>query len=148
MALTDKLNAIAEAIRGKTGKTEEMTLDQMATEISSIETGGICSVQEYEIVTTSWNSASGGIPAPVALTESDNFVLYLISDTTDKGSLVGVLTQTNVGGRTVSTMHQLLNSNGYVSESKSVNSDGTRIINGTSASIGFPGGTWRLLVWR
>ena len=40
MALTDKLTAIADAIRGKTGKTEEMTLAQMATEIEGIETGG------------------------------------------------------------------------------------------------------------
>lgn len=40
MALTDKLTAIADAIRGKTGKTEEMTLDQMATEIGEIEAGG------------------------------------------------------------------------------------------------------------
>lgn len=40
MALTDKLTAIADAIRGKTGKTDGMTLDQMATEISGISTGG------------------------------------------------------------------------------------------------------------
>lgn len=37
MALTDKLTAIADAIRGKTGKTEELTLDQMPTEIASIK---------------------------------------------------------------------------------------------------------------
>ena len=40
MALTNKLTAIADAIRGKTGKTAQMTLDQMATEIAGIETGG------------------------------------------------------------------------------------------------------------
>lgn len=40
MALTDKLRAIGDAIRGKTGKTEEMTLDQMAVEIDGIQTGG------------------------------------------------------------------------------------------------------------
>ena len=40
MALIDKLTAIADAIRGKTGKTEEMTLDQMVTEIEGIQTGG------------------------------------------------------------------------------------------------------------
>lgn len=40
MALTDKLRAIADAIRGKTGGTEEMTLDQMAAEIEGIESGG------------------------------------------------------------------------------------------------------------
>lgn len=40
MALTDKLTNIADAIRGKTGKTEELTLDQMATEIAGIQAGG------------------------------------------------------------------------------------------------------------
>lgn len=36
MALTDKLTAIAEAIRSKTGKTDSMTLAQMPEEIASI----------------------------------------------------------------------------------------------------------------
>lgn len=40
MALTDKLTAIANAIRAKTGKTDAMTLDGMASEIEAIETGG------------------------------------------------------------------------------------------------------------
>jgi hypothetical protein len=40
MALTDKLTAIANAIREKTGKTESLTLDQMVTEITGIEVGG------------------------------------------------------------------------------------------------------------
>lgn len=40
MALIEKLNAIGDAIRGKTGKTDKLTLDQMPTEIASIETGG------------------------------------------------------------------------------------------------------------
>lgn len=40
MALTDKLAAIADAIRAKTGKTNLITLDQMPTEIANIETGG------------------------------------------------------------------------------------------------------------
>lgn len=40
MALTDKLTAIADAIRYKTGKTDSLTLDQMVEEIEGIETGG------------------------------------------------------------------------------------------------------------
>lgn len=40
MALTDKLNAIGDAIREKTGKTNKFTLDEMPNEITSIETGG------------------------------------------------------------------------------------------------------------
>ena len=34
-----KIKEIANAIRAKTGKAEEMTLDQMVTEIGGIETG-------------------------------------------------------------------------------------------------------------
>lgn len=40
MALTNKLEAIAEAIRDKTGKTDKLTLDQMPAEIESISGGG------------------------------------------------------------------------------------------------------------
>lgn len=40
MALTDKLTAIADAIRGKTGKTDALTLEQMPGEIEGIQTGG------------------------------------------------------------------------------------------------------------
>lgn len=39
MALTDKLTAIANAIRAKTGKTGSMTLDEMVIEINSIVVG-------------------------------------------------------------------------------------------------------------
>lgn len=40
MALTDKLTAIADAIRGKTGGTEGMSLDAMVSAIEGIEVGG------------------------------------------------------------------------------------------------------------
>ena len=40
MALTDKLTAIGDAIRTKTGGTDLLTLDQMATEIANISGGG------------------------------------------------------------------------------------------------------------
>ena len=39
MALIDKLNAIGDAIRLKTGKANKMTLDEMPTEIEGIEAG-------------------------------------------------------------------------------------------------------------
>ena len=39
MALTDKLTAIANAIRAKTGKTAKMTMTEMVTEIGSISGG-------------------------------------------------------------------------------------------------------------
>lgn len=40
MALTDKLSAIGDAIRRKTGKTDKLTLDNMVSEIDSIQSGG------------------------------------------------------------------------------------------------------------
>ena len=40
MALTNKLSAIGDAIRAKTGKTELLTLAEMPAEIEAIETGG------------------------------------------------------------------------------------------------------------
>ena len=44
MALTDKLTAIADAIRAKTGKTDSLTLDSMVTEIASISGSGSSTV--------------------------------------------------------------------------------------------------------
>ena len=40
MALTDKLTAIADAIRTKTGSTDLLTLDGMAEAIAGIPSGG------------------------------------------------------------------------------------------------------------
>lgn len=53
MALTDKLKAIADAIRGKTGKTATMTMDEMVTEIESIPTGGDTTLEDA-FVSTTW----------------------------------------------------------------------------------------------
>lgn len=40
MSVNSKMTAIADAIRGKTGGTNPLTLDQMATAIDEIQTGG------------------------------------------------------------------------------------------------------------
>jgi hypothetical protein len=60
MALTDKLTAIANAIREKTGKTGTLTLDQMAEEISGISVnddylGKLMNKQLTELVSESAN---------------------------------------------------------------------------------------------
>ena len=47
MALTDKLTAIADAIRAKTGNTEELTLEQMASEIENFSTSGDFTIKGY-----------------------------------------------------------------------------------------------------
>lgn len=46
MALINKLRAIANAIRSKTGKTEQLSLDNMVTEIEGIQTGSGEGVRE------------------------------------------------------------------------------------------------------
>lgn len=51
MALIEKLSAIGEAIRAKTGKTDLLTLDEMPTEIAAIETGGASGVHNHVINT-------------------------------------------------------------------------------------------------
>ena len=40
MALIEKLRASGDAIRAKTGSTEEMTLTEMAEAVAGIQTGG------------------------------------------------------------------------------------------------------------
>lgn len=54
MALTEKLGNIADAIRGKTGKTEEMTLEQMVTEIEGIQVGGGGGIEPTASYLTLW----------------------------------------------------------------------------------------------
>lgn len=65
MALTDKLTAIGNAIRGKTGGTDLLTLDGMVTAINGISTGGGTTLPEeafnitgdcsYRFKRNSWN---------------------------------------------------------------------------------------------
>ena len=52
MALTDKLTAIANAIRSKTGETGKMTLDQMPIKIGGIETGAGVGVDLSRVTAT------------------------------------------------------------------------------------------------
>lgn len=51
MALTDKLTNIAEAIRGKTGGTDLLTLDEMATAIASITGAGGADIHTETLIT-------------------------------------------------------------------------------------------------
>ena len=59
MALTDKLSAIGNAIRNKTGGTELLTLDAMPTEIESIQTGG--TVEALDITANGTYTAPEGV---------------------------------------------------------------------------------------
>jgi len=50
MALTDKLSAIGDAIREKTGNTALLTLDAMPAQIRAIQTGGGSSDSEEQLI--------------------------------------------------------------------------------------------------
>ena len=63
MALTDKLSAIGNAIRAKTGGTELLTLDAMPNEIASIETGGGGEIQPMVLTGDQNYACSGSIAA-------------------------------------------------------------------------------------
>ena len=64
MALTNKLVAIADAIRGKTGKTDTLTLDQMPTEIAGIQAGG--GMETGELIFTKYHASNDWLVIPVS----------------------------------------------------------------------------------
>lgn len=100
MALTDKLKAIADAIRAKTGKTDQMTLDEMPTEIASITTGGgttsgSTSTKPYKITIKNNNSSlkivkgfsgSDGNLTPLYCLAGESYDIYV-----DLGDVVSIL---------------------------------------------------------
>lgn len=83
---SDKLSAIADAIRDKTGKSDALTLDQMPEEIESISTGG--ATPQCGIVPTSWASnglvlsanSYGDVPVAALSTITANSYTYFSSD--------------------------------------------------------------------
>lgn len=86
MALTDKLYAIASAIRDKTGKKDLLTLEQMVTEIGDIDT----QAQTYILVDKDGNE----IPAvlvdePVEITATANDIRAGSIAVTNDGITVG-----------------------------------------------------------
>lgn len=87
MALTDKLTAIANAIRGKTGKSDSMTLDQMPTEIAGIATGGGGS---YQPITGTFTAAG----VNYTLTHNCGLDNYLLVVKIDEGSIETLKTST------------------------------------------------------
>ncbi len=85
MALIDKLTAIADAVREKTGGTDALTLEQMATEIEGIEAeGGGLNYDMGEFVLdadTVYVSTKNGIPHKLG--ETPGFVLVWSDDFSD-----------------------------------------------------------------
>ena len=78
MALTDKLTAIADATRAKTGITNQMTLDEIATAINGISSGGKEMVHAKYTMPTGAKS-SFTVEYPRFSSRADmNFPFYLV----------------------------------------------------------------------
>lgn len=67
MALIEKLTAIGDAIRSKTGKTNGLTLDAMPGEIEGIQSGGSVITEEWQRPSAWPDLSSLGIPEPGTL---------------------------------------------------------------------------------
>ena len=86
MSVNEKMTAIADAIRGKTGKTDRLTLDQMAAEIAGITGGGggglAYDMGEFVLdADVSHKYTSAGIPHQLG--EVPDFVLIWTDDFAD-----------------------------------------------------------------
>lgn len=113
MALTDKLTAIANAIRTKTGRTEPMTLDEMAEIILTIECGGT-STSVFALLYEKFNISKVDYPI-VAIAYTDTYVSLGIakeiignSDGTYK-LLYGYLQSTYDASLNVTTLEDAMN---------------------------------------
>lgn len=97
MALTDKLTAIAEAIRNKTGKTDSMTLAQMPEEIASIS--GEELIRHADIPNSVKEEALRVANAVKAVKKDDSIVFLAMSDSHHIGeqSDTGWQALTNLG---------------------------------------------------
>ena len=83
MALTNKLSAIGEAIRAKTGKEALLTLEQMPLEIASIVSGGSNSGLAYDMGEFILSTDAIWYPSsyiPHSLGEIPDFVLVWTDD--------------------------------------------------------------------
>lgn len=85
MSVNAKMTAIADAIRGKTGGTSPLTLDQMAAQITSIASGGdglVYDMGEFVLdADVAGIQTSNGIPHQLG--EMPDFVLIWTDDFAD-----------------------------------------------------------------
>lgn len=71
--LTEKLTAVADAIRAKTGSSEKLTLDQMPAEIGNIQTGGGGSAtRDYEVNDVTFYDYDGTIVYSCSMADAQN----------------------------------------------------------------------------
>ena len=79
MALTDKLSAIGNAIRAKTGGTALLTLDQMPSAIASISSGG-GTTNYYDAYVYTGRLSSTTNPTTMSFTLNSNHDFKMVND--------------------------------------------------------------------
>lgn len=118
MALINKLTAIADAIREKTGTTDEMTLDAMASAIASITTGSGESGAEYEWTTAKtpsvYKASSWSFDLSSTIGTEDNvpFVLFLSGGTSNTYNYMAALYYDGLGEFTLTNIENNTATNG------------------------------------
>lgn len=103
MALTNKLTAIADAIRAKTGSTDPMTLDEMAAGIADIQTGG----GDEELTTALLAAYSEGYPTINIPEGVINLRHHVCTNDTAVITVEGPLGLESIGQYAFSGCHQL-----------------------------------------
>ena len=91
MALTEKLAAIGDAIREKTGSTDKLTLAQMPDAIASIETGGAGWTEEQVVGLFNRTGTTYSIPDGAQQIPTEMFSMMPITQITipDNITLIG-----------------------------------------------------------
>lgn len=90
MALIEKLKAIGDAIRDRTGTTDEMTLDEMAETIGSMNVGGGGDDNTYILVDENgYEVPAVLVDEPVMLTATPNDVRIGTTAVTEQGVITG-----------------------------------------------------------
>lgn len=82
MALINKLNAIGDAIRSKTGETAEMTLEEMATAITNLSTGSTTGTLQTATITATGNR----IYVDNYVASGENFILFYTAHSGKSGA--------------------------------------------------------------
>lgn len=141
MALTNKLTAIANAIREKTEKSGELTLDQMVTEIQSI--GGLPS--GFSAIARGTHKISSDVQGGSTFTLNHNLgvvpdflIFYAPSNVATTYSMLSVMRSTQFGWRSTSYLNKCFyhaNSTTTVTGADATTSYGIKTMTATSATI-------------
>lgn len=91
MALTDKLTAIADATREKTGESDKLTLDAIAEAIRALETGGGGDIWGGKIMTGSFVLAEETTSTYTVVTKSDLIANGVLSEESNYRELGAVV---------------------------------------------------------